>query len=69
MGASPWVGHTLADLANVHLKRGRPDDVAAARRYLDDALAIARALKMPRLMERLQAVARGQAAVSGIRRR
>jgi DNA-binding SARP family transcriptional activator len=69
MGASPWVGHTLADLAVLHLKRGRPDDVAAAGRYLDDASAIARALEMPRLTERLEAVARGQAAVSGVRRR
>ena len=68
MGASPWVGHTLADLAAVHFKRGRPGDVAAAHRYLDDASAIARALEMPRLMERLQAMARGQAADSGVRR-
>jgi DNA-binding SARP family transcriptional activator len=69
MGASPWVGHTLADLAAVRLRRGRPDDVAAAGRLLDDASAIARALEMPRLLERLQAVARGQVAVSGARRR
>ena len=69
MGASPWVGHTLADLAAVRLRRGRPDDAAAAGRLLDDAAAIARALEMPRLLERLQAVARGQAAVSGARRR
>ena len=68
MGASPWVGHTLADLATVHLKRGRPDDMVAAGRYLDDASAIARALEMSRLMERLQAVARGQGTVSGVRR-
>ncbi|HEX2374325.1 MAG TPA: BTAD domain-containing putative transcriptional regulator [Actinomycetota bacterium] len=60
MGASPWVGHTLADLAAAQLRRGRPDDLATARRHLDDALAIARALEMPRLIERLQSTARGQ---------
>src|SRR4030095_9750487 len=48
MGASPWVGHTLADLAAVLLRRGRPDDLAAAQAHLDDALAIRRALGMPR---------------------
>src|SRR4029453_11330500 len=48
MGASPWVGHTLVDLAAVHLQRGRPDDVAAAGRLLDDASAIARAVEVPR---------------------
>jgi DNA-binding SARP family transcriptional activator len=68
-GASPWVGHTLADLAAVHLKRGRPGDRAAAQRYLDDASAIARALDMPRLLERLQAMRRAQTAASGVRRR
>jgi hypothetical protein len=65
IGASPWVGHTLADLAAVLVKRGRPGDAAAAGSYLDDASAIARALEMPRLTERLRDVARGQAAVSG----
>jgi hypothetical protein len=69
MGASPWVGHTLADLAVLHLKRGGRDDVAAAGRYLDDASAIARALEMPRLTERLQAMTRAQTAASGVRRR
>jgi tetratricopeptide (TPR) repeat protein len=54
MGASPWVGHTLADLAAALLRRGRPDDLAAAQAHLDDALAIGRALEMPRLIERLQ---------------
>jgi hypothetical protein len=52
----------------VLVKRGRPGDLAAAGRHLEDASAIARALEMPRLIERLQAVARGQAAVSGARR-
>ena len=47
MGASPWVGHTLADLAAALLRRGRPDDLAAAQAHLDDALAIGRALEMP----------------------
>jgi hypothetical protein len=51
------------------MARGRPDDVAAAGRLQDDASAIARALEMPRLLERLQAVARGQAAGFGVRRR
>ena len=60
MGASPWVGHTLADLAAALLRRGRPDDQAAAQAHLDDALAIGRALEMPRLIERLQAVATGR---------
>jgi tetratricopeptide (TPR) repeat protein len=60
MGASPWVGHTLADLAAALLRRGRPDDLAAAQAHLDDALAIGRALEMPRLIERLQAVATGR---------
>jgi DNA-binding SARP family transcriptional activator len=68
IGASPWVGHTLADLAAVLVKRGRAGDLAAAGRHLEDASAIARALEMPRLIERLAAVARGQAAVSGARR-
>jgi tetratricopeptide (TPR) repeat protein len=67
MGASPWVGHTLADLAALHLRRGRPADVAAAGGFLDDASAIARALEMPRLTERLRSMARGQAAASGDR--
>jgi DNA-binding SARP family transcriptional activator len=57
MGASPWVGHTLADLAAALLRRGRPDDLAAAQAHLDDALAIGRALEMPRLIERLRSVA------------
>jgi len=60
MGASPWVGHTLADLAAALLRRGRPDDLAAAQAHLDDALAIGRALEMPRLIERLHSVAAAQ---------
>jgi DNA-binding SARP family transcriptional activator len=60
MGASPWVGHTLADLAAALLRRGRPDDLAAAQAHLDDALAIGRALEMPRLIERLGSVAAGR---------
>jgi DNA-binding SARP family transcriptional activator len=60
MGASPWVGHTLADLAAALLRRGRPDDLAAAQAHLDDALAIGRALEMPRLIERLRSVAADQ---------
>src|SRR4029453_11488952 len=59
MGASPWVGHTLADLAAALLRRGRPDDLAAAQAHLDDALAPGGALEMPRLIERLQAVPAG----------
>jgi hypothetical protein len=56
MEARPWVARTQSEYARMLLLRGREGDCEQARNLLDAALTSARALDMPILSERLQAL-------------
>jgi class 3 adenylate cyclase/tetratricopeptide (TPR) repeat protein len=54
MGAAPFVAFSKHEYAEMLMRRGEGDDLARARMLLDDALAIARDVGMPALIDQIQ---------------
>lgn len=60
MRARPWLAQTQYEYARMLLGRGEPHDQQRAHTLLEEAVATARELDMPLLIERVEALSRGE---------